>query len=68
MTALVASIVGLLLLFLAFLTFNAPVLLVSFVAAIVGLVAGVRTRHEVAITIAVLAILGGIALIIGVAV
>lgn len=63
----VGGVVALLLLALAFLTFNAIALLLSFVLAVVGLIAGIRARAEVGITLAVLAILGCIGLIVGVA-
>jgi hypothetical protein len=65
-TAHVGGVVALLLLALAFFTFNAIALLLSFVTAIAGLIAGIRARAEVGITLAALAIIGCVALIVGV--
>lgn len=64
----VGGVLALLLLTVAFLTFQVIPLLLSFVVAIVALIAGIRSRAEVGITLAVLAILGCIGLVIGVAV
>jgi hypothetical protein len=66
-TAHAGGVVALLLLAVAFLTFHVVPLLLSFVLAVVALVAGIRARAEVGITLAVLALLGCIALIVGVA-
>lgn len=60
----VAGVISLLALTLAFFTFNAPVLLASLVLAIVGLVTGIRARAEIAITLAVLAVVGIVAFVI----